>query len=49
MPAHVKVSAMRPGNVEAFFPEANVLLPGGRRDEASGVPDYNTVVEIVAR
>ncbi len=49
MPARIHVSPMRPGNVEAFFPEANVLLPGGRRDEASGVPDYNTVVEIVAR
>jgi molybdopterin-dependent oxidoreductase alpha subunit len=49
MPARIHVSPMRPGNVEAFFPEANVLLPGGRRDEASGVPDYNTIVEIVAR
>lgn len=49
MPARIRVSAMRPGNVEACFPEVNVLLAGRRRGEASGVPDYNTVVEIVAR
>jgi hypothetical protein len=29
-----------------FYPEGNVLLPGERRDR-SGVPDYNTTVEVV--
>jgi hypothetical protein len=29
-----------------FWPEANVLIAAGRRDSASGVPDYNAVVEI---
>jgi molybdopterin-dependent oxidoreductase alpha subunit len=37
---------LRPGNVQVFYPEGNVLLPGGRRDR-SGVPDYNTTVEVV--
>jgi hypothetical protein len=31
-----------------FYPEGNVLLPGGRRDR-SGVPDYNTTVELLPR
>ena len=29
-----------------FWPEANALIAAGRRDAASGVPDYNAVVEI---
>jgi molybdopterin-dependent oxidoreductase alpha subunit len=46
MRARLHVAPMRDGNVQAFFPEANVLLPAGRRD-VSGVPDYNTIVEVV--
>jgi anaerobic selenocysteine-containing dehydrogenase len=42
----VHLAPIRAGNVQAFFPEANVLFPGARRD-ASGVPDYNTVVDIL--
>jgi predicted molibdopterin-dependent oxidoreductase YjgC len=49
MPARLRIAPIRPGNVEAFFPEANGLLPANRRSPESGVPDYNTVVEIVAR
>ena len=37
---------LRPGNVQVFFPEGNVLLRGGRRDPASGVPDYNALVTV---
>jgi anaerobic selenocysteine-containing dehydrogenase len=40
-------AAIRAGNVQAFFPEANVVLPPARRDP-SGVPDYNAVVDVVA-
>jgi molybdopterin-dependent oxidoreductase alpha subunit len=47
--ARVKVSAIRDGNVQMFFPEANVLVRAGRRDEASLVPDYNAIVEVVPR
>ncbi len=47
MRAHVHIAPMRPGNVQAFFPESNPLLPATRRDPISGVPDYNAVVEVV--
>jgi molybdopterin-dependent oxidoreductase alpha subunit len=47
MRARVHVAPIRPGNVQAFFPEANPLLPPNRRDPISGVPDYNAVVEVV--
>ena len=39
--ARVHVAAIRPGNVQAFFPEANVLLAPARRDPISGVFDDN--------
>lgn len=48
MPAHLHASPLRPGNVQVFFPEGNVLLRAGRRDPASGVPDYNAVVTVEA-
>jgi anaerobic selenocysteine-containing dehydrogenase len=44
--ARVLISELRPGNVQVFFPEGNVLLGAGRRDAASGVPDYNAVVTV---
>jgi molybdopterin-dependent oxidoreductase alpha subunit len=47
MRARVHVAPIRPGNVQAFFPEANSLLAPARRDPISGVPDYNAVVEVV--
>lgn len=49
MVGRVKIAAIRPRNVQAFWPEANVLIAGGVRDAPSDVPDYNTLVEIVAR
>jgi molybdopterin-dependent oxidoreductase alpha subunit len=45
--ARVHVAPIRPGNVQAFFPEANPLLAPGRREPISGVPDYNAVVEVI--
>jgi molybdopterin-dependent oxidoreductase alpha subunit len=47
--ARIHVAPIRPGNVQVFFPEGNVLLPHGRRDPGSGVPDYNAEVEILPR
>ncbi|MEK6207954.1 MAG: FdhF/YdeP family oxidoreductase [Chloroflexota bacterium] len=44
--ARAHVAPIRPGNVQMFWPEANALIAAGRRDAASGVPDYNAVVEI---
>jgi predicted molibdopterin-dependent oxidoreductase YjgC len=43
---HLKVGEVRPGNAQVFWPEGNPLLPPRIRDGASGVPDYNAVVEI---
>jgi len=45
--ARVHIAAMRPGNVQAFFPEANPLLSPTTREPLSGVPDYNAIVEVV--
>ena len=46
MQARVHLADLRPGNVQVFFPEGNVLLRRGRRDAGSGVPDYNAVVTV---
>jgi molybdopterin-dependent oxidoreductase alpha subunit len=45
--ARVKPSAMRQGNVQMFFPEANPLLDPTRRDPVGLVPDYTAIVEVV--
>ncbi len=44
--ARVHFAGLRPGNVQVFYPEGNVLFPVGRRDR-SGVPDFNAEVEIL--
>ncbi len=40
--------AIAPGNLQVHWPEGNVLLAGGRRDTAGGVPDYNAEVRVEA-
>jgi predicted molibdopterin-dependent oxidoreductase YjgC len=45
--ARVHIAPIRPGNVQAFFPEANPLLAPARRDPVSGVVDDNAVVDVV--
>jgi molybdopterin-dependent oxidoreductase alpha subunit len=45
--ARVKLAALRDGNVQMFFPEANPLLDPSRRDPVGLVPDYNAEVAIV--
>jgi anaerobic selenocysteine-containing dehydrogenase len=47
MRARVHLAPIRPGNVQAFFPEANRLLSPTRHEPISRVPDYNAVVEVV--
>ena len=42
----VKIDRIKPGCVQAHWPEVNVLIAAGCLD-SSGVPDYNAVVEIV--
>ena len=43
----VKIDRIKPGCLQAHWPEINVLIPAGRLDP-SGVPDYNATVEVVA-
>jgi predicted molibdopterin-dependent oxidoreductase YjgC len=47
--ARVHMARIAPGNVQVFFPEGNVLVPAGRRDPASDVPDYNAIVTVEPR
>ena len=42
----VRIDRIKPGCLQAHWPEANVIIPAGRLDP-SGVPDYNATVEIV--
>jgi molybdopterin-dependent oxidoreductase alpha subunit len=42
----VRVDNIKPGCLQAHWPEINVLIPAGRLDP-SGVPDYNATVEVV--
>ncbi len=37
---------MSDGNLQMFWPEANVLIPKGRVDPGGLVPDYNAVVKL---
>ena len=45
--ATVKIAAIKPRNVQMFFPEANPLIRPGRRDPVALVPDYNATVEVL--
>ncbi|MGH9054162.1 MAG: FdhF/YdeP family oxidoreductase [Acidimicrobiia bacterium] len=47
MEALVKTVPIKPGNVQMFWPEANVLIPPGVRDPEALIPDYNAVVEVL--
>ncbi|TKB78501.1 MAG: formate dehydrogenase, partial [Nitrospira sp.] len=42
----VKIDRVKPGCLQGYWPEMNVLVPAGRLD-ASGVPDYNATVEVI--
>ncbi len=42
----VRVDRIKPGCLQAHWPEINVIIPAGRLDP-SGVPDYNATVEVV--
>lgn len=41
----VKIDGVKPGSLQGYWPEVNVLVPAGCLD-ASGLPDYNAVVEV---
>ncbi|HEV7128546.1 MAG TPA: molybdopterin-dependent oxidoreductase, partial [Ktedonobacterales bacterium] len=42
----VHVAAIKPRNLQAFWPEANPLIDRRGCDAAAGVPDYNAIVEV---
>ena len=46
MRCRVKIAPILPRNLQAHWPECNVLLPREVGDPESGVPDYNATVEI---
>ncbi len=48
MEARLRPAPIQPGNLQAHWPEANVLLSPLARDTAGGVPDYNALVAIEA-
>ena len=41
----VRIDRVKPGSLQGYWPEVNVLVPAGCLDP-SGVPDYNAVVEV---
>ena len=43
---HVRIDRIKPGCLQAHWPEVNVIIPAGRLDP-SGVPDYNATVEVI--
>ena len=42
-----RLARVKPGTLQVYWPEGNVLI-GRRLDPASGEPDYNAVVRVVA-
>ena len=42
----VKIDRVKPGSLQGYWPEVNVLVAAGCLD-SSGVPDYNAVVEVL--
>jgi molybdopterin-dependent oxidoreductase alpha subunit len=44
----VFLATMARGNLQAHFPEANVLIARGNTDPLGGVPDYNALVRVEA-
>ncbi len=45
--ATARSGKIRPGNLQAFWPEANVLLAPGVRDPEALIPDYTAMVEVI--
>lgn len=41
-----RIAPIAPGNVQAHWPEGNVLIKRGVCDPECGIPDYNTMVDI---
>jgi anaerobic selenocysteine-containing dehydrogenase len=48
MACRLHFAQIKPRNVQAYWPECNVLIRRRVCDVQAGVPDYNAIVEIVA-
>ncbi|MDF2657613.1 MAG: formate dehydrogenase alpha chain, partial [Paenibacillus sp.] len=46
MYGRAKFAEIKPGNVEVFWPEGNVLFPVGVYEPHAGIPEYNGAVII---
>ncbi|MEL7059224.1 MAG: FdhF/YdeP family oxidoreductase [Acidobacteriota bacterium] len=44
--ARVRLAPIKPGNLEVYWPEGNVLLSPDALDRRSGEPDYNALVTV---
>jgi len=42
-----KIVAIKPRNVQVFWPEANALIARGVKDPVCGIPDYHTLVQVL--
>ncbi len=42
----VRITPIKPGNLEIHWPEGNVLIDRRRRSPQAGIPDYNAVVRV---
>ncbi|HEU5086658.1 MAG TPA: FdhF/YdeP family oxidoreductase, partial [Roseiflexaceae bacterium] len=49
MAARVRISQIKPGNLQVHWPEGNVLIDHGCRSPRSGIPDYNALVSVEKR
>jgi predicted molibdopterin-dependent oxidoreductase YjgC len=47
MHGYCRIAPIAPGNVQAHWPEANVLIDRRASDHECGIPDYNAVVQII--
>jgi predicted molibdopterin-dependent oxidoreductase YjgC len=45
MSAHVRIALVKEGTLQAYWPEANVLI-SRRYDPVSAEPDYNAIVRV---
>ncbi|MFM1650793.1 FdhF/YdeP family oxidoreductase [Brevibacillus sp. B_LB10_24] len=39
-----KLAETKPGNIQVYWPEGNILIPKGVYEEFAGIPEYNTAV-----
>ena len=46
---HVFLAPIARGNLQAHWPEVNIIIPHGLIDQEGGVPDYKTIVSIEKR